>query len=87
MFGMYKHQQGLFSQDRWKHLEDSPCVYMCVGPPLGGSPELTLDLTRQEYSKLWLAVSTEHQWHPQRNGYYYTVRLTQGRSSEAKQYH
>ena len=36
---MYKQPQGLFSQDRWKHLEDSPCVYMCVGPPLGGSPE------------------------------------------------
>ena len=87
MFGMYKDPQGLFSQDRWMLPEDSPVSICAWSLPMRSSPELTLALTRQASSKHWLAVTTYHQWHPERNGYYYTLRLTKGSSSEAKQYH
>ena len=64
---------------RWNSLEDSS-VSICVWVPIcGDSPELTLALTRQASSKHWLAVTTYHQWHLERNGCSYNITVDLGK--------
>ena len=83
MFGVYQHPQSLFSPapldpSRWQL-----CVYICVGPHRRDSPlsslAQTIALTTQASSKHRLAVTTDHQWHLERNGCSYNITVDLGK--------
>ena len=70
-------------QLRWILLDDSS-VSIYVWVPIVGtvplsSPALTLALTTQASSKHRLAVTTDHQWHLERNGCSYNITVDLGK--------